>query len=339
MRRVFAVSICSIIGGALWAQAGFNGPGRYEITSVKSRKVLDLDRNDQTTVIQFSSRGTDNQTWEIRPANGGFFYIRNGMNGYALDAGRARNSDPLHGVPFNGGDAQQWRFDQGKDGNVLIISKLGATIDIPDGSDRDGVHVQVYSPNGDSNQRFAFRAVNSGRGGNWDRGRDWNDRGGVVAGNPVVGSPVTGGAGTITCASNNGSRAYCETDTRNGVSMSRQLGGAPCVQDRTWGYDNRGIWVDRGCRAEFTTNSGRRDFGNNSNRRGSNDGRVDNTIVCASNNGERVYCDADTRGGNVQLTRQISGTPCRQGQTWGWDRKGIWVDRGCRAEFSVNSGR
>jgi hypothetical protein len=55
--------------GFAGAQGGFNGPGRYEITNVKSGKVLDLDRNDQTSVIQFSSRGTDNQVWESgRPA-------------------------------------------------------------------------------------------------------------------------------------------------------------------------------------------------------------------------------------------------------------------------------
>jgi len=41
------------------AQGGFNGPGRYEITNLKSGKVLDLDRNDHTSVIQFSSRGTE----------------------------------------------------------------------------------------------------------------------------------------------------------------------------------------------------------------------------------------------------------------------------------------
>jgi hypothetical protein len=330
MRRLLAVSACSLMGCVAWAQGGFNGPGRYEISSVKSGKVLDLDRNDQTTVIQFSSRGTDNQTWEIRPASGGFFYLRNGMNGYALDAGRARNSEPLRGVPFNGGDTQQWRFDQGKDGNVLIISKLGPAIDIPDGSDRDGVHAQVYDPNGDSNQRFALRMVNSGRGGNWDRGRDWNDRGGP---------PPVAAAGVITCGSNNGGRVYCETDTRNGVSLSRQISGTPCVQDRTWGYDNRGIWVDRGCRAEFTVNTGGRGYSGGSNRRDLGAGPGGNIITCASNNGERVYCEADTRGGNVQLTRQISGTPCREGQTWGWDRRGIWVDRGCRAEFVIGSSR
>jgi hypothetical protein len=57
-------------------------------------------------------------------------------------------------------------------------------------------------------------------------------------------------------------------------------------------------------------------------------------ITCASNDGRRVYCDADTRNG-VQLVEQHSNVPCRQGSTWGYDRRGIWVDRGCRADFEV----
>ncbi len=50
----------------LSAQGGFNGAGRYEISNIQSGKVLDLDRNDQTTVIQFSSRNTDNQLGSFR---------------------------------------------------------------------------------------------------------------------------------------------------------------------------------------------------------------------------------------------------------------------------------
>jgi hypothetical protein len=58
------------------------------------------------------------------------------------------------------------------------------------------------------------------------------------------------------------------------------------------------------------------------------------TIICSSDNGQRIYCNADTRGG-ARLVRQISGSPCNQGSTWGYDSQGIWVDRGCRAEFEV----
>src|ERR1700750_477166 len=60
------------------------------------------------------------------------------------------------------------------------------------------------------------------------------------------------------------------------------------------------------------------------------------TIYCASDDEKRNYCTANTRGG-VQMTRQRSGSPCTQGQTWGWDNSGVWVDRGCRAEFLVRS--
>ena len=56
---------------------------------------------------------------------------------------------------------------------------------------------------------------------------------------------------TITCESADFQRTYCDTDTRSGVSLIRQLGNDRCEQGSTWGYTDRGIWVDRGCRAEF----------------------------------------------------------------------------------------
>ena len=58
----------------------------------------------------------------------------------------------------------------------------------------------------------------------------------------------------LTCASDDGRRHYCQVDTSRGVRMTRQRSGSPCNQGSTWGYDRRGIWVDRGCRADFVTN-------------------------------------------------------------------------------------
>lgn len=143
---------------AAYAQGGFNGPGRYQITNVKSGKVLDLDRNDQRSVIQFSSRGTDNQIWEIREAGGGFFTLHSVMNGNALEAVATRNSTPVQATPYHGRNSQQWRFETA-DSNVLLVSRLGKTLDIPDGTGRDGAPVQIYDRNGDSNQQFTFRQV------------------------------------------------------------------------------------------------------------------------------------------------------------------------------------
>jgi hypothetical protein len=107
------------------------------------------------------------------------------------------------------------------------------------------------------------------------------------------------------------------------VRLSRQISGTVCRQGVNWGYDNSGIWVDRGCRAEFEVMPY------------SQTAQGAGTVVrCSSDDGGRHVCSADTTRG-VRLVRQISGSPCRQGQTWGYDNSGIWVDRGCRAEFET----
>jgi hypothetical protein len=58
------------------------------------------------------------------------------------------------------------------------------------------------------------------------------------------------------------------------------------------------------------------------------------SITCEANNDNRKYCgsyDPD----QVRMERQISGSPCIEGRTWGVDRQGLWVERGCRAIFRV----
>jgi|GEM_PF-1546515 len=139
--------------------------------------------------------------------------------------------------------------------------------------------------------------------------------------------PLAQASETIRCSSDDGRRNYCDADTRGGVTLSRQLSQASCVQGRSWGYDGRGIWVDAGCRAEFLVGSGG----------GWQGGGNATTIRCSSDDGRRNYCDADTRGG-VTLSRQISEARCIEGRTWGYDGRGIWVDEGCRAEFQVGGG-
>ena len=60
------------------------------------------------------------------------------------------------------------------------------------------------------------------------------------------------------------------------------------------------------------------------------------SISCSSDDGHRRYCPADTRGG-VRLLKQRSGSACNQGKSWGFDRGGVWVDHGCRADFAIDS--
>lgn len=60
-------------------------------------------------------------------------------------------------------------------------------------------------------------------------------------------------------------------------------------------------------------------------------------VRCESNDNRYRHCAADTRGG-VELIRGLSKTYCTEGRNWGWDRNGIWVTGGCRAEFRTRGG-
>ena len=57
-------------------------------------------------------------------------------------------------------------------------------------------------------------------------------------------------------------------------------------------------------------------------------------LVCDAQGPGYRLCRADTRRG-VRLTWQLSKTPCQQNQTWGYNRDGVWVNHGCRAEFEM----
>jgi len=54
-------------------------------------------------------------------------------------------------------------------------------------------------------------------------------------------------------ANSDARQAWLQEFTSRGVRLTNQRSGSPCVQGQTWGYDGRGIWVDRGCRADFVT--------------------------------------------------------------------------------------
>jgi hypothetical protein len=65
------------------------------------------------------------------------------------------------------------------------------------------------------------------------------------------------------------------------------------------------------------------------------------TITCESKYQRYEYCRVNTND-RVRLVRKLSSNPCTEGRSWGFDRRGVWVDDGCRAVFEVayrgNSG-
>jgi len=85
----------------------------------------------------------------------------------------------------------------------------------------------------------------------------------------------------------------------------------------------------------YTDRNRRRDGNRDRSYGGSNDpwGR-DQVVRCESDGKKERYCKVNTRRG-VELYRQHSKARCRYGSSWGYDRKGIWVDEGCRADFLI----
>ena len=116
---------------------------------------------------------------------------------------------------------------------------------------------------------------------------------------------------------------YCNADTQGRVVLLQELStGSLCRQGRGWGFDDDGIWVDKGCRAKFS-------YGRDDHSGWDRPGR----LICESISYKYRYCNANTNN-RVSLIREIStGNLCREGRGWGYDGGGIWVDRGCRGEF------
>jgi hypothetical protein len=68
--------------------------------------------------------------------------------------------------------------------------------------------------------------------------------------------PAAASAQTVTCSSDDMGKHYCRANTSRSVQMIRQRSGSPCTQGYSWGYDGGGIWVDHGCRADFSLGGG-----------------------------------------------------------------------------------
>lgn len=77
----------------------------------------------------------------------------------------------------------------------------------------------------------------------------------LCAAHPASAADELNRASTIAGSSDNGQRQYRKADTLRGVWPIRQLRGSEC-RAANWGYDARGVWVDRGCQAEFDLSGG-----------------------------------------------------------------------------------
>ena len=48
---------------------------------------------------------------------------------------------------------------------------------------------------------------------------------------------------TVTCTSTSPERQTCPADTSGGVALQQSMGTGACLLGKTWGYDDKSIWV------------------------------------------------------------------------------------------------
>ncbi len=128
----------------------------------------------------------------------------------------------------------------------------------------------------------------------------------------------------IRCESSGGQYRHCAVETAGkDIRVGKQLSTSRCVINDSWGYDNRGVWVDKGCRAEFVV----ADSGSSTRK---NDDQIADEATF-SLRGENSKCldivgaDFDSRknGGRVQLWDCNGG----KNQRW-WFENGALVNAG-----------
>jgi hypothetical protein len=129
---------------------------------------------------------------------------------------------------------------------------------------------------------------------------------------------------SVVCESDNNKRKTCKADTSAGVQIVKHLSNSACGFDREWGYDAYGIWVTKGCRAEFVVRGKPK--------------TMMRAVTCESIDNARNHCPGETQFG-VALVRQIGERDCVLGTSWGFDESGVWVAEGCHAQFALGGYR
>lgn len=132
-----------------------------------------------------------------------------------------------------------------------------------------------------------------------------------------------------TCESHFNKTQQCPFEGR--ARLARQLSVTRCVEDDNWGQRRGMLWVTDGCRAEFVAEERGRGRWPKHGRDRDDDGE---RLVCESFEEKEKQCRIRVRH-EVRLIKQKSVTRCIEDRNWGWDRRGVWVNDGCRAEFRV----
>ena len=128
----------------------------------------------------------------------------------------------------------------------------------------------------------------------------------------------------VRCDARNQRRTYCA----DGYGQYEMVGqrNRNCIQGRTFGQDQRGLWVSGYCNAQFRLVDDRGRYGRGDGRQGQ-----PQVLFCTANSSGRGYCgDANAR---YTLRDSSRSRYCVEGRTWGTDQRGLWVSNPCQGEF------
>ena len=62
-------------------------------------------------------------------------------------------------------------------------------------------------------------------------------------------------------------------------------------------------------------------------------------LTCSSNGYKYATCDAGGLIHDVILKKQVSNSACKKDESFGYSGADVWVDKGCRAIFSIQLRR
>lgn len=150
--------------------------------------------------------------------------------------------------------------------------------------------------------------------------------------------------GSVRCESRDYRLTRCNVNWRD-ARLVRQTSSARCVRGQNWGVDRRGLWVDRGCAGFFAEAGGGPGHGPGPGGPGHGPGGWQpgpgwNTTLrlnCQSSDFRYKFCQVDVgAAGRVRVERQLSQAACVEGRSWGFNRAGVWVDKGCAATFVID---
>ncbi|MEU8886989.1 RICIN domain-containing protein [Streptomyces sp. NPDC048442] len=179
--------------------APVDGEAYYQLVSVRSGKVLDVDAfstADGTRIQQWTNQNTANQQWKLKPTGDGYYELVNRNSGKVL--GIAGNSTAQAAAAEQQTDSsatsQEWRIDDvsGSDAVIFTSRRSGQVLDVAGGSTADRAAVTQYPARGSTNQqwRLVKTAPTQGNG----TGGTQNGTGGAQTGTdgaPTAAGPYT----------------------------------------------------------------------------------------------------------------------------------------------------